>query len=211
MILLTAARSAPASMSIRQSVLYRSYCTASTRFLQRTTIPPSHLCGRHSSHPHLHRGPVKVHLLSDSPHCPLEAQHKAHVHHTAHETSRQCHSLSTTSMVWSGCTTVILPQRLCYSAPPRGHRGPTCEFYRSDTTGCRRDGRKRGAPPGQGFDMPANGLYQYYSLCGVPCLDLEQPANYPSSRSQSLSLFTLLPLSFAYCTCITAQRSSTIP
>ena len=37
---------------------------------------------------------------------------------------------------------------------------------------CKQDGRKIGASSCHEVDMPANGPYQYYSLCGVSCLAL---------------------------------------
>jgi len=49
------------------------------------------------------------------------------------------------------------------------------------------DGRKIGASSCHEPDMLANGPYQYYSLCGVSCLDLEQPAKH-QARARILTL-----------------------
>jgi len=53
---------------------------------------------------------------------------------------------------------------------------------------CKRDGRKIGASSCHGLDMLANGPYQ--SLCGVSCLDLEQPAKH-QVRARTLILMVV--------------------
>jgi len=82
--------------------------------------PNGSLRGRHSSHPYLHRSSnVEVHLLADSPHRPLEAQHKArvyrslqgisNVHADAFTTSCQAHHLVTATRcpIASGCAVLL--------------------------------------------------------------------------------------------------------
>jgi hypothetical protein len=92
----------------------------------------------------------------------------------------------------------------------RGHHGPTWKLYESETTGCRRDGRKSGAPSHREVDMLANGSYQYYLSVwsGVP--GAFGKAQAPTSLPLYVSLYLALnpPPSFAYCTCTSAQRPS---